>query len=621
MNRSRRILCIGLPEQSPGIVRERPLSASLASFAPNPSSSVSFDEKATFEDAEIVVVDSVLAAANELNQTPFDGVWIDRSYLPQMGHWAGLLQSSEMLRDMPEGVALLDDKHRVLWANRRLLRWSGHDLLPTGTTIYELLGNPEIMGPDFCPFHTAMATGTESSSTLHSSDNRYFQVHAAPIGASAERNIDSESASRESSFGADGPAAIIGPVDHLIVTVGDITEEILQQQKIAAIHKAGRELADLRPREIFMMEVDDRIELLKENIRHYLSDLLNFEVIEIRLLEQATGNLVPLLSVGIDQEASDRKLYAQPRGNGITGYVAASGMSYICQDVVNDPLFIPGVAAAKSSLTVPLVLHDQILGTINVESFEIAAFGDSDLQFLEIFARDVAFALNTLELLVAQKANTAQQSCDAIHSAVALPVDEILNDAVNVMEGYIGHQSEIVDRLRRILQNARDIKQTIQQIGQRMTPLEAVPAGLQNEQHAALSGKRILVVDEDGSVRDDAHRLLERYGCIVETAHEGKEAVMMVRSSGGEGSYDVIISDIKLPDFSGYQLMCRLSEIMPRVPMVLMTGFGYDPGHSIVKARQAGLHPKGILFKPFRLDQLIDVVETILEVNRNAAIV
>jgi CheY-like chemotaxis protein/PAS domain-containing protein len=613
-----------VPERSPEILRQQPQAASPSKFVSNMGSVVSFDEQAVFNDAEIVVVDSVLQAANELNQTPFDGVWMDRSYLPQMGHWAGLLQSSEMLRDMPEGVALLDDHHRVLWANRRLLRWSGHRSLPTGVTFYELLGNPEIMGPDFCPFHTAMATGSESSSTLHSLDNRYFQVHAAPIGAGVESDVDTEATDREQGRGEDSkenPDGMVGPVDHLIVTVGDITEEILQQQKIAAIHKAGRELADLRPREIFMMEVDDRIELLKENIRHYLSDLLNFEVIEIRLLEQATGNLVPLLSVGIDQEASDRKLYAQPRGNGITGYVAASGMSYICQDVVNDPLFIPGVAAAKSSLTVPLVLHDQILGTINVESFETAAFGDSDLQFLEIFARDVAFALNTLELLVAQKANTAQQSCDAIHSAVALPVDEILNDAVNVMEGYIGHQSEIVDRLRRILQNARDIKQTIQQIGQRMTPLEAVPAGLQNEQHAALCGKRILVVDEDGSVRDDAHRLLERYGCIVETAHEGKEAVMMVRSSGGEGSYDVIISDIKLPDFSGYQLMCRLSEIMPRVPMVLMTGFGYDPGHSIVKARQAGLHPKGILFKPFRLDQLIDVVETILEVNRNAAIV
>ncbi|HBJ33655.1 MAG TPA: two-component system response regulator, partial [Planctomycetaceae bacterium] len=475
-------------------------------------------------DGDLVVVETVHEAVSHLGSDAFAGLYISPENLPQTGQLAGFLLSSTMLSDMPEGVALLDDHHRVLWANRRLLQWSGKELLPPGTTFYELLGNPEIMGPDFCPFHTAMATGAESSSTLHSDDNRYFQVHAAPVvshpktigRASSEANLpDSLDTAADGQIGGEAGG---GP-RHLIVTVGDITAEILQQQKIAAIHKAGRELADLRPAEIFMMEVDERIELLKENIRHYLSDLLNFEVIEIRLLEHATGNLVPLLSVGIDQEAADRKLFAQPRGNGITGYVAASGMSYICQDVINDPLFIPGVADSKSSLTVPLVLHDQILGTINVESFFADAFSDSDLQFLEIFARDVAFALNTLELLVAQKANTAQQSCDAIHSAVALPVDEILNDAVNVMEGYIGHQGEIVDRLRRILRNARDIKQTIQQIGQRMTPLEAVPVGLQSAQHALLSGKRILVVDEDGTVRDDAHRLLERYGCIVETAH------------------------------------------------------------------------------------------------------
>ncbi len=400
------------------------------------------------------------------------------------------------------------------------------------------------------------------------------------------------------------------------MTVSDITEEILQQQKLAALHLAGRELADLRPSEIFMMEVDERIELLKENIRHYLSDLLNFEVIEIRLLEHSTGNLLPLLSVGIDQEAADRQLFAHPHGNGITGYAAASGMSYICHDVVNDPLFIPGVASSRSSLTVPLILHDQVLGTINVESPKPAAFSESDLQFLEIFARDIAFALNTLELLVAQKANTAQQSCDAIHSAVAMPVDEILNDAVNVMEQYIGHSPEVTDRIRRILQNARDIKQTIQQIGQRMTPLEAVPAGVDTTKHEKLRGKRILVVDADEQVREDAHNLLEKYGCVVETAHKGDEAVLMVREAGSQRAYDVIISDIKLSNYSGYQLMLRLGEIMAHVPMILMTGFGYDPGHSIVKARQNGLHPKGVLFKPFRLDQLIDVVETILDASQ-----
>ena len=133
-----------------------------------------------------------------------------------------------------------------------------------------------------------------------------------------------------------------------------------------------------------------------------------------------------------------------------------------------------------------------------------------------------------------------------------------------------------------------------------------------------LKGKRILVVDADNQVREDAHQLLERYGCIVETAHFGDEAILMARSSGGAGNYDVIISDIRLPRYSGYQLMLKLGEIMQPVPMVLMTGFGYDPGHSIVKARQAGLHPKCILFKPFRLDQLIDVVKTVLEINEQS---
>ena len=45
--------------------------------------------------------------------------------------------------------------------------------------------------------------------------------------------------------------------------------------------------------------------------------------------------------------------------------------------------------------TVPLILHDQVIGTFNVESPEPRAFTESDLMFLEIFTRDVAVALNT----------------------------------------------------------------------------------------------------------------------------------------------------------------------------------------------------------------------------------
>ncbi len=513
-----------------------------------------------------------------------DGFYVSHERLNDL-EW--MFQKEQLLEQIPEGVALLDPDYNILWFNRQLAVWAeAEGCEPTsGGNFYASLNSPEILGPDFCPFATALVTGESATSLVRTTGNRYLKLHAVPI---------------HSCF--DHP-------EMLVVTASDVTVEKLHEERLAAIHAAGIELADLGPDEVFDMELDERIELLKSNILHQTQELLRFDVVEIRLLDQDSGQLKPLLSVGIDSDASDRPLYARVTENGVTGFVAATGKSYLCEDTTEDPLYIEGFKGAKSSMTVPLKWHEQVIGTFNVESPEPRAFDNKDLEFLEMYAREIAVALNTLELLVAQKADTAQQSVEAIHSAVALPVDEILNDAVNVMEQYIGHESDVVVRLKRILQNARDIKQVIHKVGQRLTPAEAVPAAAVVERRPKLLHARILVVDQDESVRNDAHALLERYGCIVETAHTGREAILMVHSCNNDQQYDVIISDISLPDMDGYELLCRLREIVDPVPLVLMTGFGYDPAHTIVKARRTGLHPKAILYKPFRLDQLLETVE------------
>ena len=122
------------------------------------------------------------------------------------------------------------------------------------------------------------------------------------------------------------------------------------------------------------------------------------------------------------------------------------------------------------------------------------------------------------------------------------------------------------------------------------------------------------MVDADESVRSAAHKLLERYGCIVETAHDGGEAVFMVRNMLAEDS--VRRHHRRHPPARHVRLrfLLKLQEIIDPVPLVLMTGFGYDPGHSIVKARQAGLEL--VLYKPFRLDQLLETVERAMVVPR-----
>ena len=502
------------------------------------------------------------------------------------------VRAQRILENVPDGVVLLDAGDTIRWANARFRQWCGREEV-CGVGFLTALGHPEILGPEFSPFHAALASGRISGATLRTADNRYLHLNAAPLLAT------------ESSAATDWPAA-----DHVVVSIRDVTHTILEQQKRAAIHQAGQKLADLSPAELADMTIEERIDLLKSNILHYSRDLLLFDVVEIRLLDRKTGRLEPLLAEGMQPEAEARILFARTEHNGVTGYVAATGRSYFCNDTTKDPRYLEGCKGAKSSLTVPLMLHEHVIGTFNVESPEPGGFSHTDMQFLEIFSRDVAAALNTLELLVAEKASTTAESVEAIHGAVALPIDDILNDAVNVMERYIGHDADVVERLQRILRNARDIKQAIQKVGEKMTPSTAHAQHRRGERRRALTGKRILVVDADEQVRAAAHCLLERNGSIVETARDGAEAASMVRAAGDE-DYDVILSDIRLPDMSGYQLFLRLSEILVDVPLVLMTGFGYDPGHSIVKARQAGINL--VLFKPFRVDQLLDTLERALE--------
>ncbi|MGI9457044.1 MAG: response regulator [Aeoliella sp.] len=537
------------------------------------------------EDVQVVRVSSPMRAMAKLSRGDFIGVYADAEHFSAAMAAGRLLQNERILQTMPDGVVLLNTENTILWGNGRLSEWTGRQDL-VGSNIYEVLGDPEILGPDFCPFNRVFATDRPSASTLRCKDNRCYRIHAAPV-------FDEHESQK-----------------HLIVTIRDVTDEYLEQQKLANIHQAGIELADLTPDEVADMDFRARIDLLKDNILHCTQDVLQFDVVEIRMLDRNSGLLEPLLAVGMKPEAEERDLRAAVEGNGVTGFVAATGRSYLCEDTSKDGLYLEGSQGARSSLTVPLVLHDDVIGTFNVESPEAKAFSESDLQFLEIFSRDVAVALNTLELLAAEKATTAAASVEAIHSAVARPVDDILNDAVNVMERYIGHEPQVVERLQGILRNARDIKQVIHKVGQTMAPAEACPTSARVETRPALVGKRVLVVDEDESVRSAAHALLDRYHCVVETAHDGNEAIYMTRNLLGEERYDAIIADIRLPDMSGYQLLVKLQERTEHVPLILMTGFGYDPGHSIVKARQAGL--KHVLYKPFRLDQLLETVEQVV---------
>ncbi len=491
-----------------------------------------------------------------------------------------LLQAGHVLESLPSGIVLLDQRRNVLWHNSRFREIAKVTEALIGRGFYHCFNSAEILGPDFCPLNTAFATNEPARSTLRVGDKTFFEVEATPI------------------FEGDPDIP-----QYLALVIRDTSVEVQQKQKLNAIYQAGLELSDLTPQELLEMSIEDRIDLLKSKILHFTHDLLEYDTVEIRLLDRSTKRLDPLLCVGMNKEAESRILHANPQNNGVTGFVAATGKSYLCEDTTSDPLYLQGAPEAHSSLTVPLMWHDDVLGTFNVESPRAGAFSENDLQFLELFAREIAMALNTLELLTVEKISSVTQSADTILCNVGQPVDEIIHATIWVLENTIGVERQVTERLRDILKYTRDIKQLIQQVGDEARPKGGSSSLLPSHGREKMSHKRVLVVDADDEVRHAAHELLGRFGCEVETAPAAERAFMLARAF----HYDAVIADIRLPDHDGYATFSQLKQIDEHLPVILMTGYGYDPTHSIVKSRQGGL--KSVLYKPFRVDQLVQELE------------
>jgi CheY-like chemotaxis protein/GAF domain-containing protein/PAS domain-containing protein len=534
--------------------------------------------RALEERFDVIAVRSLGRALAQLRSQQFAGVYVDSAQLSAM-RWAGMsLQADEILDAIADGVAIVNPDLQILWANPEFLEWTSPEVEAVGSEYYRALGSPEVVGDEPSPFTAAVAARVPATTTLRVGANRYLRLTVTPV------------------FDHDGRPT------HLIALSRDVTAEIHQEQKLDAIYRAGEELADLTPDELADMTVEDRTNLLKYNIIRHMRDLLGLDYMEIRLLDRETKRLVPLLTEGMTPLAAQRELFASKEGNGVTGFVAATGQSYLCPDTASDPLYLEGAAGARSSLTVPLASHGTVIGTLNVESASANAFDDRDRQFLEIYSRSIGSALHTLELLHAEQRHIASASVEAISRELALPLDDILSDVTTVIDRYDGPDAEIATRLRNLLGRAREIRARIQQVGSTIAP----PESRRKDRPAPrFEGLRILVADGEESIRRSAHVLLGPEGALVETVQTGERALALARMT----EYDVALADIRLSDMDGYAIYTRLRSVRPGMPVILMTGFGYDPTHSIVKARQEGL--QAVLYKPFRAERLFESVEQV----------
>jgi nitrogen regulation protein NR(I) len=119
---------------------------------------------------------------------------------------------------------------------------------------------------------------------------------------------------------------------------------------------------------------------------------------------------------------------------------------------------------------------------------------------------------------------------------------------------------------------------------------------------------RILLIDDDAGIIDTLPRLLkdEGYEVVVET--RGDEGY----SRAAKDSFNVVITDLKLPGMNGLELVRQLHATRPRLPIILITAFGTT--QTAIEATKFGAFD--YLLKPFEMQPLLDLITRAVNSNR-----
>lgn len=478
------------------------------------------------------------------------------------------------LDGLGEGVAVVVENGEIVWMNDQLA-----DHTPELLRLFSDAAAEVIVG--FME-HPDVNDG-ESARVDFSHEDRHYAVICSPMPDDPTRRT---------------AAALISDVTDLKRT------ELLVEE----IDQAGGDLLDLDPDTINPLDVGARLRLVEDKVIRTIRSVIGFEHFEVRLVDRKNDQLELVMGSGMEPLSIGERLFVSRTENGISGMVATSGQAYLCRDTREDPLYVTGIPDALSSLTVPLKLRDRVVGVLNVESAEPDAFDERDQMLVELYGRYIAMAINILDMLVVERYTTNRNFSSTVLGELNHPLEAITRNAAEIRAGYVG-DGPMAEKLDAIIASVESVRarvlactsgpQTI--LGKSDDESEIIDDPL-------ISGRRILVADDEETIRGAIKMLLEQRGAYVEAHTDGSGAIESLESGGAP--FDLVISDVRMPDRNGYEVFRAAKSLASELPVILMTGFGYDPHHSIVRSSQEGL--EAFLFKPFQVSLLIEEVHKAL---------
>ena len=116
-------------------------------------------------------------------------------------------------------------------------------------------------------------------------------------------------------------------------------------------------------------------------------------------------------------------------------------------------------------------------------------------------------------------------------------------------------------------------------------------------------GKSILIVDDNPNMSSLLSEMLEVFDYASERASDGDEALAKL----DDGDYSMVISDMRMPNMTGLELLDRVRSKYPKMPVVIISGYALENEMS-----HGGIKPDGFLSKPFMMSDIEKLLNSLL---------
>lgn len=111
---------------------------------------------------------------------------------------------------------------------------------------------------------------------------------------------------------------------------------------------------------------------------------------------------------------------------------------------------------------------------------------------------------------------------------------------------------------------------------------------------------RIIIIDDDESIRKILSTILQEEGYTVDTANNGKEGIRKTN----ENCYNLALIDMKLPDIEGTGLLLKIKDTTPHMRKIIITGFP-----TIQNAMEAvNRRADAFILKPFEVEKVLQTI-------------